>query len=248
MGQMSFTSTLVDWDTMVGPDDDFVKAPIAGEWTTTATDAGTATVADGPPGILTLTPSDGSVGNNDEIYFSWAKQVHLFPVTFVAAGDCIYGRARMLFLEAGINNAANIGFGFMSSAAAQNALIDDGGGLQASTSHAMIYKVDGGTAWKCQARNGSEFTDTTSTLTASDSAYHLFEVIVHDYTTTRVQITYKVDGQFLKDSVFNKPIVHQLLRAAGGNMSLVFLMKNGEATTVQNLLVDRAYAAQVRVN
>ncbi len=246
MGQASFTSTLVDWDTMVAVDDDFVKAPIAGEWTTTATDSGTATVADGPPGVLTLTPSDGSVGNNDEIYFFWAKQTFLFPAAQTVSGDVLYARARMLFLEAGANNAANIGFGFMSGIAA-NALIDDGGGPQSSTSHAVIYKVDGGTVWRCQARNGSEFMDTITTLTASDAAYHLFEVIVHDYTSTRVQVTYKVDGQFLKDSVYNKPIVHQLLRAAAGNMSQAFLMKNGEATTVQNLLVDRAYGHQARV-
>ncbi len=232
---------------MIGADDDFIKTPVSGEWTTTATDSGTATVGDGPPGILTATPSDGSVGNNVEIYFFTTKQLFLLPATYVAAGDCIYGRARMLFLEAGSNNAANICFGFMTTVAA-NSLIDDGGGPQASTTHAVIYKIDGGTAWKCQARNGSEYTDTTSTLTASDSAYHLFEVIVHDYTTTRVQVTYKVDGQFLKDSVYNKPIVHQLLRASAGNMSFMFGMKNGETTTVQNLLVDRAYAHQVRVN
>ncbi len=246
MAQASFTQPLVDWDTMIGVDDDFIKTPVSGEWTTTTADVGTATVGDGPPGVLTLTPSDSSVGNNDEIYFLTTKQLFLFPATMVTAGDVIYGRARMLFLEAGANSAANICFGFMTTVAA-NSLIDDGGGPQASTSHAVIYKVDAGTAWKCQARNGSEYLDSTSTLTASDAAYHLFEVIVHDYTPTRVQVTYKVDGQFLRDSTFGKPIVHQLLRASAGNMSFMFGMKNGEATTVQNLLVDRAYAHQTRV-
>ncbi len=246
MGTASFTDPLVNWDTMV-VDDDFIKTIVSGEWASTLSDSGTAAVGDGPPGILTILPSDGSVGNNDEVYVASTKQLFIFPATFVTAGDSVYARARMLFLEAGSNNASNVIFGFMTSVGA-NALIDDGGGPQASTSHAVIYKVDGGTAWKCQARNGSEYMDATSTLAASDSAYHLFEVIIHDYTSTRVQVTYKVDGQFLKDSTFGKPIVHQLLRAAAGNMSLMVGMKNGEATTVETLLVDRLYGHQVRVN
>ena len=151
----------------------------------------------------------------------------------------------MLFLEAGINNACNVIFGFMSGVGA-NALIDYGGGPAAATTLAVIYKIDGGTTWRVQARNGTEFYDTITTTTASDSAYHLFEIRLHDYTPTRVQITYTIDGQFLKDSVFNKPIVHQLLVASSANMALVWGMKNGEVSTVEQLLVDRVYADTLR--
>lgn len=238
-----WTDNLTTWDTMV-IQDDFTETVSTARWTTTATDSGTATTGDNAGGVLTVLPSDASVANNDEIYVATAKQPYLIAGGS-GTGKPIYGRARMLFLEAGSNNASNVIFGFMSTVTA-NALVDDGGGPASATTDAVIYKVDGGTVWRCQSRNGSEYTDTISTLTASDTAYHLFEVIIKDYTPTRCQITYKVDGQFLKDSVYNKPIVHQLLVASAAQMSIFFGMKNGETTTVETLLVDRAYASQLR--
>jgi hypothetical protein len=201
-------------------------------------------VIDGPGGILPIIPSDASVGNNEDAYVASVKQDFLIAGG-AGTGKPLYARAKMLFLEAGVNSAANVIFGFMSSVGA-NALLDNGGGPAVATTLAVIYKIDGGTTWRVQSRNGTEFTDTITTLTASDASYHLFEVIVHDYTPTRVQITYKVDGQFLKDSVFNKPIVHQLLVAASANMSVFAGMKNGETVTVEQLLVDRIYAHQLR--
>ena len=234
---------IVEWQT-VKITDDFTEVLSSNKWATTAPYSGSAAVGDGPDGVLTILPSDASVGNNEDAYVACAKQV--FLVTGGAGtGKPLYARAQMLFLEAGINNACNVIFGFMSGVGA-NALIDNGGGPAVATTLAVIYKIDGGTTWRVQSRNGTEFTDTITTLTASDANYHLFEVLIHDYTPTRCQITYKVDGQFLKDSVFNKPIVHQLLVAASANMSVFAGLKNGEVSTVEQLLVDRIYADTLR--
>ncbi len=238
MGNLArFTGTLKDIDT-VHLFDDFQADLNAGLWSTVISDIGTAAVGDARKGILTVLASDASVADNDELYVYTANELFLF-----AAGKPLYGKAYIQYAE-GNTDDNNVIFGFQNAVAA-NSLADDGGGPRATGSYAVIYKVDGGTVWRCQSRNGSEVTDSISATTAGGSAYQLLEIEVADYTPTRCQITYKVDGQFLKFSN-GQPIVHQLLVAAATEMALVLGAKNGANTTVVTLLCDYLYAHQLR--
>jgi hypothetical protein len=243
MGNVArWTNDLTEWD-VAKLTDDFQETLSTSRWTVTVPDCGSALVGDGVGGILTLLPSDGSVANNDEVYVASAKQLYLLK-----PGQSIYGRILLQYAEGDVNKA-NVGFGFMSSVGA-DALLDNAGGPAAATTAITMYKIDGGTVWRCQSRNGTEVYDTISNYTAGGSAYELLEIFVHDYTLTRAEVTFKVNGQFLKDSVFNKPIVHTIYvdgtNGAPAKMSFWFGQKNGEDVTVETMLVDRVYASQNR--
>ena len=234
--QLSFFDFEECWDTFA-LHDDFEGDVDTFRWVVTASDSGSALVGDATKGILTILPSDGSVGDNDETYISSVNELFLF-----AAGKPMTARALIQYTEINTDDA-NIIFGFMNAAVADS-IGDAGAGPRATGSLAVIYKVDGGTVWRCQSRNGSEVTDSISTTTAGGSAWTTLEIIVHDYTTTRAQITYKVDGVFLKDSN-NVVIKHTLLVAAATEMDLVIGVKNGD-TTLETLLVDKIMAKQLR--
>ncbi len=240
MNLASLTAPLIGVDTMT-LFDDFNETLSTIKWATTLTDNGTALTGNNRKGVLTILPSDGSVGDDDEAYVASVNNVFLY-----ANSAPIYGRAFIQYTEGDVSHA-NVCFGFMSTVAA-NAIVDDGGGPRASGSTAVIYKVDGGTVWRCQTRNNSVSTDTVSTTTAGTaSAYTLLEILIHDYTNLpgsgQVQVTFKVNGTFLKDS--NGIVIkHTVLVASASAMSLWIGMKNGETVTVETLLVDYLYAHQ----
>ena len=58
---------IVEWQT-VKITDDFTETLSANKWTTTAPISGSAAEGDGPDGVLTILPSDASVGNNEDAY------------------------------------------------------------------------------------------------------------------------------------------------------------------------------------
>jgi hypothetical protein len=203
----------------------------------TVTDTGTVAIGDAAGGIATLTPSDGTVGDNDEAYFTTPNELFL-----IAADKPIWGAARLKFAEANTDDA-NVFFGF-GNAMVANTLIDNGGGMRASGTLVAIYKIDGENVWSCTARNGSEVTITKSTKTAGGSAYQELKILVHDYTSTQAQITYHVDGEYLKDSR-GLPIVHTVLVASATEMMVGVGVKNGD-TNLETLLVDYVTAWQVR--
>jgi len=49
-------------------------------WTSTLTDSGTAAVGDEVGGVVTLSPSDGTVADNDEAYIATVVPSQVFPV------------------------------------------------------------------------------------------------------------------------------------------------------------------------
>ncbi len=149
-----YTAPLYDLDTMIVYDD-FTLDSSSTFWTDQLTDSGTITVGDVRNGIASLTPSDGSVADNDEAYRYTPNALFLH-----VANKPMYGRAYIQYAEGDVSHA-NVMFGFMSSPG-QNMIVDDGGGPKASGSCSVIYKVDGGTVWRAQSRNGSEFTDSIS--------------------------------------------------------------------------------------
>lgn len=208
----------------------------AHQFTTTVSDSGTVAVGDAAGGINVLTPSDGSVADNDEAYLYTANEVFL-----LAANKKIYGATYLKFTEAN-TNAANQCFGFANAFGA-NLLVDDGAGLKTSFSGAFIYKVDGSLFWKCVSSVGTSQTVTTSTTSSSSSSYQLLEIIGDDdYAAGNSKFTFKVNGNFLRDS--NGAVIrHTVAYASATEMQMGFGVKNGSGS-LETLNVDWVYGAQ----
>lgn len=210
---------------------DFTDVRNDDTWVDTITDTGTITVGDAARGIVTLTPSDGTVADNDEAYLANAKEVFL-----IDDGKPMYAVCSLQYTEANTDDA-NIAFGFMNAVGA-NAIIDDGAGLKVSGDTIGIYKVDGGTVWKCVSTvNGATATVSTSTKTAGGASYQKLEIEVVDFTGTQMKCVFKVDGIPLKDSTTGADIVHTISVASATEVQVFVGVKNGSAN-LETLLVD----------
>jgi hypothetical protein len=219
--------------------DDFYSEDTA-IWTTTATDTGTSTVGDAAGGVMALTPSDGTVADNDEIYLQ-SKEVFRF-----AAGKPIKFAARVQFTEANADDA-NVFVGLMDAPIA-NALLDDGAGPKASFSGVGFYKVDGGTRWqviysiattRVVADLSATNTNNKIAATAGGASYQLLEIDVIPITSTTCNVEFAIDGSTvytMKDRVWTN----------GTEMAIAFGLKNGAATNVETLNIDYVACAQKR--
>lgn len=218
--------------------DDFTWYITAHNFTTTATDSGTVSVGDGVKGVVALVPSDGTVANNDEAYIKTSTELFKF-----ANGKKLYGAAEIQFTE-GNTDDVNIFAGFADAIGA-NTLVDDGAGLKTSFSGACIYKVDGGTVWKCVSSNGATQTISTSGTTAGGASYQLLEIIAEDHDSTQCKVLFKVDGKYLRDTN-NVIIKHYVAYTSATEMQFGAGIKNGADTTLEQLNIDWLYAAQVK--
>ena len=173
--------------------EDFLWYTTAHLFTTVASDSGTVAVGDAKGGVVVVTPSDGTVGDNDESYLKSTAELFKF-----VAGQAIYGEALIQFSEANTDDA-NVFFGFADNIIA-DALVNNGGGMKTSFSGACIYKVDGSTVWKCVTSNGSSQTISTSLTTAGGSSYQKLRIEGRDVDGSNFEVTFFVDDQPLLDS------------------------------------------------
>lgn len=219
--------------------DDFEWFVTAHRWTSVLTDSGTAAVGDASKGILVLTPSDGSVADNDEAYIKTTNEVFL-----IAENKPILGECKLQFTEtaSGVYNAF---FGFLDAIAA-NTLVDDGGGMKATFSGAAIYKVDGGTVWKCVSSKSTTQTISTSTTTAGGAAYQTLRIEIMPVTSTVAEVTFWVDDAVLLDSTSNRPIKHNMTFTSATEMQVGAGCKLGAGTNNDVLNVDYIAAAMLR--
>lgn len=231
-----FTAPLYDLDTF-HVFSDFWEDQADTVFIDTVTDSGSVAVGDSVAGIAVLTPSDGTVGDNDEAYLATPNELFKF-----AAGKPIYGRCRLQFTEANTDDA-NVGF-FFQNAVGGDSILDNGGGLKVSGSTLGIYKVDGGTVWRCVSSCNGTSTDTISTKTAGGSSYQVLEIICGDWDGVSMQVSFRVDGEYLKDSNGNL-IRHTVAIANATEMQVGVGVKNGN-TNLETLNVDYLYAAQKR--
>lgn len=197
----------------------------------TITDTGTVLMGDAAGGIAVLTPSDGTVGDNDEAYLGTPNEIFK-----VANGKPGGAECSLQFSEANTDDA-NVCFGFMNAANAVNSITDNGAGPKVSGSTFAIYKVDGGTVWKCASYVNGSGTVSTSTKTAGGSAYQRLSIELVDHDATYGRAIYKVDGQPLIDSTTGLPIVHRFAYASATEMNLFVGVKNGD-TNLETLNVD----------
>lgn len=229
---------LINKDDVIIVQDDFLGDQSDITWIDTITDTGTATVGDAVGGIMALTPSDGTVTNNDEVYLESANEVFL-----LAAGKPLYMKARVQYTE-GNTDDANVFVGFASGVAA-NFIVDDGAGMRTTGDVLGIYKVDGGTKWICISQvNGTALT-TTSATTAGGASYIKVEIEVVDHDSAAGYATFKVNNEYLKDTNGNV-IRLRTPYASATEMAVAFGLKNGADTTVETLNIDYVAAVQQR--
>lgn len=204
----------------------------------TVTDSGTVVIGDAAAGLVTLTPSDGSVADNDEAYLATPNELWIFAV-----GKPIYGRCRLKFTEVTATKL-NVAFGFQNAVGA-NSLVDDGGGPKVSGSTLCIYKVDGGAVWRCASACNGTSTDSVSTTAAVAATWYELEIICGDWDGVSMQVSFKVDGQYLRDSN-NAIIRHTVAIASATEMALFLGAKLGAATNNDTVIADYWYGAQAR--
>jgi len=230
-----FCQTLEDIDTFNLFNDFYNFASGSDGWTSLAVDAGSSVaVGDARRGIAVLTT--GATDNN-EVALKTTNNLFL-PV----AAKPIYGRVRLQYSEANVS-AANVFAGFCSALAADT-LVDNGGGPRTTGTICGIYKVDGGTVWRCVTRNGTTVTDTVSTTTAGGSADQVLEIELGDWDGVSMVCVFSVNGVKLRDSN-NNLIRHTMPIASAALMMFGVYAKAGSANS-EVINVDFGYAAQAR--
>ncbi len=201
-----------------------------------AADSG-ATVAAGATRNGVCICTTGATDNNEAAVFETNAMYTLL------ANKPISGRALFQYTEAA-TNAANVFVGFASAPGA-NLLQDNGAGPRTSGTIIGIYKVDGATVWHAYSRSNSIVIDTTTNKTAGTaSAYNDVEIIIGDWDGTSVEVGFKIDGEYLRDTngaTFN----HRVAVASATIAAFTAYVKDGSGTG-EVLNVDWHYSAQAR--
>ncbi len=216
--------------------DEYVDADV---WTKLAADPGaSAAVSDGAMGLMTLTT--GATDNNEAAIKSTKKNWKFIN------NKPLVCEIRLQYAEANTDDA-NVAAGF-SSAIGANLLVDDGAGPATTMSGALIFKVDGGTVWRCISSLSTTQTITTSTKTAGGSADQVLRIECRPVSSTVCEVSYFVDGVPLYDAAVtsrNQPIKHNLTYTSAADMHVGAYVKAGSANS-EVVNVDYILAAQHR--
>lgn len=222
---------------------DFLDGYTSGDGlTTVATDSGTAAATDATGGVMTITPSDGTVADNDEIYLKGTTESLLF-----GANRDFEVVARLKFTEANTDDA-NVVVGCMNAVAA-NSLLDNGAGPPNTSNHAVFFKVDGAAYWNFETSIST--TQTTSRIadvtTAGDGTYRWFRILVESQSASRILVTPFINGVQCRDYTTGAPIQHVVDASSNATeMQRIVGMKNGDTTNVETLYLDYIRERAVR--
>lgn len=203
-------------------------------WTTLVADTTpTVTCPDAVNGLARLFTD---TTDNNEVALRTTAELFKF-----GTNRSLFGATRMQYGE-NDTNKANVFFGFCSALAA-NTLVDNGAGPRVTGDMAAIFKVDGGTVWKCITQTNGTATTTTSTTTAGGSSYQELEIEGVDHDGVTMTFTFKVDGQYLRDAN-NLVIRHSAVIASATEMNFGWYVKTGGGAGGETLDVDWGYYSQ----
>ncbi len=204
----------------------------------TITDTGTVLMGDDVNGVATLTPSDGTVADNDEAYLATPNETFKF-----GTNRTIYGKFKFRY-TAVVAADPNWAVGFQNAVGA-NSIVDNGG-VKTSGSTLAIEKKDGETAFRCtSACNGTAVT-TLSNKTMAAATDYVAEIECLDWDGVSMEVSYKIDGDYLRDTS-NNIIKHTVPIANATEMQMFAGIKLGAITNNDTLLLDYWYGAQTRV-
>lgn len=216
--------------------------PLTSDLTSASTQALVVKTTGANKGILSVT---NDATDNDEFYYGTT----VYPF-LIAANKPMVFETRMQYSELA-TSANNVILGFLSTYAA-NTLIDDGGGPVASATMAVIYKLDGGTVWRCRSQIGAAVgqTDTVSQHTAGGSAYQTLRIEVNPISSTVAEVIYSIDeggnkGMRQMLDANGYPIKHQLVYTNAVACAAVWGGKTGGANA-EVMLNDYIAAYQKR--
>lgn len=218
--------------------DDFLFDQSDTQAVDTIPDTGTVLMGDDPNGVATLTPSDGTVADNDEAYLAtpneWLK----------------FGTNREIYMRFKFSYTAVVAADPNWAVGAQNAVgansIADNGGVKTSGSTLAVEKKDGETKFRfTTACNGTAVT-TLSNKTMAAATNYVVEIQCKDHDGVNMYATAKVNGEYLKDSN-NLVIRHEVPIASATEMQMFAGVKLGAATNNDTLLLDYWYGATNRV-
>lgn len=211
----------------------------SGDWKIIATDDGIPSISDGVKGVLSLAASDGTAGDNDEIYLSSAMELFKF-----LDDKPLMLEASIQFTEANIDDA-NVAVGFANAVAA-DLIVNNGAGMKTSGSMLAIYKVDGGTKWNVVSSCNTTQLVNTSTTTAGGSSYQTLKIEATPQRGSVLEVKFFVDGVQLVDAQTTKPIIHRLdYSSSPTEMNAFAGVKNG-GTNTETLNLDYLVALQAR--
>lgn len=226
--------------------DDFDGGYVSGDaWSAVLTDTGTAIISDQAGGVIVLTPSDGTVADNDEAYLRGTDETFL-----MANNKPLWFAARVAWLEANTDDA-NVAVGMMNAVAADS-IQDNGAGPKADYSGFCFYKVDGGTAWIFESSLGTAQTTTILNYSTPASAtdWHSLKVEVRSRGSTTLEIIPFIDtagGQGYVQCVDTNgdKVKHTITLGSPTEMSIFAGVKNGGANN-EGLNIDYLAAYQLR--
>lgn len=203
-------------------------------WTTLAADTTpTVTCPDAVNGLARLFTD---TTDNNEVALRTTAELFKF-----GTNRSIFGATKIQYAE-NDTNKANVFFGFMSALAA-NTIADNGASVRGTGDCLGIYKLDGGTVWRCVSMTNGTQVATASTTTAGGSAAQELEVEAADHDGVTMTCTFKVDGQYLKDSNGNK-IIHSAVIASATEMNFGWYVKTGGGAGGETVDVDWGYYSQ----
>lgn len=213
-------------------EDDFFHYVDADDWTLVASNSGTAAVGDGAGGLLTLSPSDGTVADNDESYLHSTAEIFK-----IAAGKPLYFQARITQTEAGTDDANWICG--LSDTVAADFLQDDGAGPAASYDGLVFFKTDGETEIFAESSNGGTQSTTAdgSGIAVTSGSQMKLEIVCVPTSSTAATVYYLVNGTLLD--------THTLTFTGMEEMHVVFGAKNG-GSNHDTLVLDYVLARQAR--
>lgn len=213
-------------------EDDFFHYVDADDWTLTASNSGTAAVGDAVGGQLTLSPSDGTVADNDESYLHSTAEIFK-----IAAGKPIYFQARVTQTEAATDDANWI-VG-LSDTVAADTLQDDGDGPPASYDGVVFFKVDGETEIFAESSNaGTQSTTANGSGIAVTSGTQMkLEIFVIPTSATSATVYFLINDVLLD--------THTITIAGLAEMHVLFGAKNG-GSSHDTLVIDYVLVRQAR--
>ena len=220
-------------------EDDFHKFDLdesgsEGMWVADANDSGGLAVEDHPDGRVLNSPSDGTVGDNDETYGAsintvykptLGKKAHFkfYVVPTETAGD-----------------ASNFIVGLTShSVDLADALGNDGAGPQDADTHICFWKEDGDDKWQGNVRDTALDND-ANVGTLVDGEVNILELDIRDTEgdATTQTVTFFVNGVPGGSLTF--------LLSAAANMRLFWGSKNGAASQHALLRMDKIFMSRDR--
>lgn len=221
--------------------DDFYHFVTGDLWTVTASNSGGAAIADGVKGVITISPSDGSVADNDETYLHQTEETFKF-----VAGKPLEWEAYIQFAQASTNQANHmIG---LKDAWAADSILDSGAGPAASYSGMVFYCVDGSTSWFVEVSIGA--TQQTVELTAANSLDGVAKT-AGSASYVKLRGTFTPTGGGLGDFDFYMDDVHvyrfkDVTITSATDMEFGFGSKNGDDDDHETMNVDYVWCYQKR--